>query len=150
MKQFFKFLISLKSFWKLYRDYNYDGDTLRFIINQYETVLVNRTKVLSQPTHCAREVIEELDKWYLDNPTRFKISKRTLQTIKSAYKTTYYDEHQNAMSSSDFDEFIKNQIAFQFAEHLKPHIEYEITENCSGGKDYVGMLYVAARKQNNV
>lgn len=57
----------IKSFSALYKYYNYDGNTLRFIISQYETVLVNRTKVLSKPTHCAREVIEELDKWYDEN-----------------------------------------------------------------------------------
>lgn len=144
-----KYIKLIKSFFTLYKDYNYDGDDLRFIINQYETVLVNRTNVLSKPTHCAREVIDELDKWYLDDSAQFTISTRTLQTIKSAYKTTYYDEHQNTMSSSDFDEFIKNQIALQFVEHLKPHIEYEITENCSGGKDYVGTLCLAAREENN-
>ena len=142
-----KFIKSLKGFYKLYKDYGYDGEMLQFIINQYEMVLVNRTKALSNLTYSAREVIDELDKWYLDDSERFVISTRTLQTIKSAYKTTYYDENQNAMSSTDFDEFIKNQIAFQFVEHLKPHIEYEITENCSGGKDYVGMLYVAVEEK---
>lgn len=64
MKQLIKFILHLKSFWKLYRDYEYDGDTLRFIITQYETVLVNRTKHMSKATYCAREVIKQLDEWY--------------------------------------------------------------------------------------
>lgn len=66
MKQFFKFLMSLKSFWKLYRDYRYDGDTLRFILTQYEIVLANRTEHIYKPTHCAKDVIKRLDEWYAE------------------------------------------------------------------------------------
>lgn len=56
----------IKSFYKLYKDYGYDGEDLRFIITQYETVLVNRTKTMSKPTYSAREVIAQLDEWYAE------------------------------------------------------------------------------------
>lgn len=61
-----KFIKTLKSFYNFYKDYGYDGDDLRFIITQYETVLVNRTKTMSKPTYSAREVIVQLDEWYLE------------------------------------------------------------------------------------
>lgn len=44
MKQFLKFLTKIKSFWKLYQNYGYDGEDAEFIINNYERVLCNRTK----------------------------------------------------------------------------------------------------------
>lgn len=59
-----KFMLSIKSFWKLYKDYEYDGEMLGFIIRNYEEVLQNRTKCMSKPTYHARQVINRLDEWY--------------------------------------------------------------------------------------
>lgn len=64
MKQLFKFITKLKTFWKLYSDYGYCGDTIRFIIENYEQVLQNRTKLMSKPTHHFENVISQLDEWY--------------------------------------------------------------------------------------
>lgn len=64
MKQLFKFITKLKTFWKLYSDYGYCGDTIRFIIENYEQVLQNRTKLMSNPTHHFENVIAQLDEWY--------------------------------------------------------------------------------------
>lgn len=64
MKQLFKFITKLKTFWKLYSDYGYCGETIRFIIENYEQVLKNRTKLMSKPTHHFENVIAQLDKWY--------------------------------------------------------------------------------------
>lgn len=66
MRKFFGFLISLKSFWKLYQDYEYDGRTLDFIIQNYKEVLEERTKLMSKPTYYARDVIRKLDEWYAE------------------------------------------------------------------------------------
>ena len=67
IKQFFRFLKSIKSFYKFYADYEYDGETCRFIIEQYTKVLCNRTRLMSKPTYYARAVISQLDDWYSDN-----------------------------------------------------------------------------------
>lgn len=66
MRQFFGFLKSLKSFWKLYRDYEYNGEALDFIIQNYEEVLKNRTKIMSKLTYYAKDVIRQLDEWYAE------------------------------------------------------------------------------------
>ncbi len=44
MKQFLKFLTKLKSFWKLYQNYGYDGEAVGFIINNYEGVYVTEQR----------------------------------------------------------------------------------------------------------
>lgn len=66
MKRLIKFIINLKSYWKLYRDYGYDGDMLHFILTQYEIVLANRTERIYKPTHCAKDIIKRLDEWYAE------------------------------------------------------------------------------------
>lgn len=64
IKRFFRFLKSIKSFYKFYADYWYDGETCRFIIEQYTRVLCNRTRLMSKPTYYARDVISQIDDWY--------------------------------------------------------------------------------------
>lgn len=64
MRQFLKFLTKLKSFWKFYRDYEYDGETVEFIVENYQDVLQNRTKMMSKPTYYAADVIMQIDNWY--------------------------------------------------------------------------------------
>lgn len=67
IKQFFRFLKSIESFYKFYSDYEYDGETCEFIVEQYTQVLCNRTSVMSKPTYYADDVISQLDKWYSDH-----------------------------------------------------------------------------------
>lgn len=67
IKQFFRFLKRIKSFYKFYADYEYDGETCRFIIEQYTQVLCNRTRVMSKPTYYAGDVVSQLDEWYSDH-----------------------------------------------------------------------------------
>lgn len=64
MKQFLKFLTKIKSFWKFYQNYGYDGEDVGFIIENYERVLCNRTKTMSKPTYYLEDVLRELDNWY--------------------------------------------------------------------------------------
>lgn len=64
MKQFLIFLIKIESFCKLYQNYGYDGETVEFIIDNYERVLCNRTKTMSKPTYYLEDVLRELDNWY--------------------------------------------------------------------------------------
>lgn len=66
MKQFLTFLTKIKSFWKLYQNYGYDGKDIEFIIDNYERVLCRRTKTMSKPTYCLEDVLRELDNWYED------------------------------------------------------------------------------------
>ena len=66
MKQFLKFLTKIKSFWKFYQNYGYDGEDIEFIIDNYERVLCNRTKTMSKPTYYLEDVLRELDNWYED------------------------------------------------------------------------------------
>lgn len=64
MKQFLKFLTKLKSFWKFYQNYEYDGEDVGFIIGNYERILCNRTKTMSKPTYYLEDILAEIDKWY--------------------------------------------------------------------------------------
>lgn len=66
MKQFLKFLTKIKGFWKIYSEYRYDGETMEFIIENYTKVLECRTHAMSKPTYYARDVIAQIDKWYMD------------------------------------------------------------------------------------
>lgn len=64
MGKLIKFIFKLKGFWKLYQDYEYDGETIEFIIDNYERVLCNRTKTMSKPTYYLEDVLREIDNWY--------------------------------------------------------------------------------------
>lgn len=67
MKILFCFVKTIRTFYKFYKNYRYDGDTCAFIIENYENVLENRTKMMSKPTYYASAVIDEMDKWYEDS-----------------------------------------------------------------------------------
>lgn len=81
MKQFLKFLTKIKSFWKFYKDYEYDGETMAFIIENYQIVLCNRTKLMSKPTYYSDAVIKQLDEWYEEMYKR--LYKEKMAVIKS-------------------------------------------------------------------
>ena len=66
MKKFLKFLTKIKSFWKFYQNYEYGGEDVEFIIDNYEGVLCNRTKTMSKPTYYLEDVLREIDNWYED------------------------------------------------------------------------------------
>ena len=67
MKTLIDFIKNLKSFYRFYKDYAYNGDECEFIIENYQEVLCSRTKTMSKPTYYANSVIGEMDKWYEDN-----------------------------------------------------------------------------------
>jgi len=62
--EFIRFLKVLKSFWKLWHDYGYDGETIEYIIDTYEKVLCCRTKTMSKPTYMLHDILAEMDRWY--------------------------------------------------------------------------------------
>lgn len=64
MKTLFRFIKNIKSFWKFYKDYEYNGEDCEFIIENYQEVLCSRTKTMSKPTYYALAVIAEIDEWY--------------------------------------------------------------------------------------
>lgn len=67
MKTLIRFIKNLKSFYQFYKDYEYNGDACRVIIESYQEVLCSRTKTMSKPAYCAKSVIAEMDKWYEDS-----------------------------------------------------------------------------------
>ena len=67
MKTLIRFIKNLKSFYQFYKDYEYNGDACRVIIESYQEVLCSRTKTMSKPVYCANSVIAEMDRWYEDN-----------------------------------------------------------------------------------
>ena len=67
MKTLIRFIKNLKSFYQFYKDYEYNGDACRVIIESYQEVLCSRTKTMSKPVYCANSVIAEMDKWYEDS-----------------------------------------------------------------------------------
>lgn len=64
IKTIFEFIKNLKSFYRFYKDYEYNGDDCRFIIENYQEVLCSRTKTMSKPTYYSSAVIAEIDRWY--------------------------------------------------------------------------------------
>lgn len=66
MGKFIEFLTKIKSFWKFYRDYDYDGETVKFIIDTYEKLLCERTSTMSKPIYQLKDILAEIDKWYKD------------------------------------------------------------------------------------
>ena len=67
MKTLIDFTKNLKSFYRLYKDYEYNGAECEFIIENYQEVLCSRTKTMSKPTYYAGDVISQLDDWYSDH-----------------------------------------------------------------------------------
>lgn len=67
MKTLIDFIKNLKSFYRFYKDYEYNGDDCEFIIENYQEVLCSRTKTMSKPTYYANSVIGEMDEWYEDS-----------------------------------------------------------------------------------
>lgn len=64
MKTLIKFIKNLKSFYRFYKEYEYNGYDCEFIIENYQEVLCSRTKIMSKPTYYASAVIAEIDRWY--------------------------------------------------------------------------------------
>ena len=64
MKTLIDFIKNLKSFYRFYKDYAYNGDECESIIENYQEVLCSRTKTMSKPTYYARDVMSQLDDWY--------------------------------------------------------------------------------------
>ena len=67
MKTLIDFIKNVKSFYRFYKDYEYNGDDCEFIIENYQEVLCSRTKTMSKPTYYANSVIGEMDEWYEDS-----------------------------------------------------------------------------------
>ena len=80
--KFLKFLTKIKSFWKIYSGYGYDGETIEFIINNYTEVLESRTRIMSKPTYYARDVIEQIDDWYERKNEMLTAHKETKENVK--------------------------------------------------------------------
>ena len=64
IKELFYFIKWLPEYIKLHREYGYKPDTYSYIIENYQQVLCNRTKVMSKPTYHWRDVVSEIDRWY--------------------------------------------------------------------------------------
>lgn len=121
MKQFLKFLTKLKSFWKLYQNYEYDGETIEFIIENYQEVLENRTKLMSKPTYYAHDVIEQIDNWYEEMGYAY---------IERQDKPKYnYDKFKTALSVEELAELLSN-TKINFMESTKEYIEEYLEEKC--------------------
>lgn len=84
LKQLIKFIHNLKGYWKLQSNYDYKPNTYDFIINQYETVLCERTKTMSKPTYYAKDVIGQIDKWYEDH----EMCEVDLEDLEIVYKAS--------------------------------------------------------------
>lgn len=99
MKQFLKFLTKIKSFWKFYQNYGYDGETVEFIIENYQNVLQNRTKLMSKPTYYAKDVIAQIDNWYEE--MRYECVRNPHKKVKQIY-----DRFETALPEEELAELI--------------------------------------------
>lgn len=64
IKELFYFIRNIPGYFRLQRNYGCEPDTYSYIIENYEKVLCNRTKTMSKPTYCWRDVVYEIDRWY--------------------------------------------------------------------------------------
>ena len=64
IKDFFRFIKWLPSYYWLHRTYGYEPKTYNFIIENYEIVLSERTRTMSKPTYHWKDVVSEIDRWY--------------------------------------------------------------------------------------
>ena len=64
VKELLLFIKYIPGYYKLHRDYLYEPDTYSFIIQNYEQVLCNTTKIMSKPTYHWRAVVSEIDRYY--------------------------------------------------------------------------------------
>ena len=61
---FWRFIKSIRTFYKFWCDYEFNGEDCGFIIEQYTKILCNRTRLMSKPTYYAEDVIQQIDNWY--------------------------------------------------------------------------------------
>jgi hypothetical protein len=64
MRELFGFIKNIGSFYKFWKDYEFNGNAMAYIIEQYQSVISNRTRCLSKPTYSANTVISAIDEWY--------------------------------------------------------------------------------------
>ena len=64
MRELFGFIKNIGSFYKFWKDYEFNGNAMAYIIEQYQSVISNRTRCLSKPTYAASTVICAIDEWY--------------------------------------------------------------------------------------
>lgn len=64
MRELFGFIKNIGSFYKFWKDYEFNGNAMAYIIEQYQSVISNRTRCLSKPTYSASTVICAIDEWY--------------------------------------------------------------------------------------
>ena len=64
MRELIGFIKNIGSFYRFWRDYEFTGDDTAYIVEQYQSVLSNRTRCLSKPTYTASNVICAIDEWY--------------------------------------------------------------------------------------
>lgn len=130
MKQFLKFLTKLKSFWEFYQNYEYDGETVEFIIDNYLDVLHDRTKLMSKPTYNAGEVIKQIDEWYYEEYEPFKI----WQTgNKFANRIELSVEYSDLVNSDKLEDVVIEKIRKEISIHdkkelMKTHTAEQVAE----------------------
>ena len=64
IKDIFLFIKWIPGYFRLHKNYRYEPDAYSFIIENYESVLCNRTKTMSKPTYYWQDVVAEIDRWY--------------------------------------------------------------------------------------
>ena len=64
MRDLIGFIKNIGSFYKFWKDYEFNGNAMAYIIEQYQSVISNRTRCLSKPTYSADTVVSALDEWY--------------------------------------------------------------------------------------
>jgi hypothetical protein len=64
MRELFGFIKNIGSFYKFWKDYEFNGNAMAYIIEQYQSVISNRTRCLSKPTYSAETIVCALDEWY--------------------------------------------------------------------------------------
>lgn len=119
MKQFLTFLTKIKSFWKFYRNYEYDGETAEFIIENYQDVLQNRTKMMSKPTYYSDAVIEQIDNWYEEegfvyierqNKPKYNYDKFKTALEVDKLALLIWEITQRNLTMDDIEEYLENEV----------------------------------------
>lgn len=71
-----KWIKRIIGFIKLYKDYEYEPEVWRHIVETYTQILCLRTHTMSKPTYYIRDILNEIDIWYEEHDEQVRADER--------------------------------------------------------------------------
>lgn len=128
MKTLIDFIKNLKSFYRFYKNYEYNGAECEFIIENYQKVLCSRKKTMSKPTYYANSVIGEMDRWYED-------SWKPVYKLEPIERTREIGESTDKIETCEFSEKVCEKLTIKDCSICKYRDE-DLIFNEETGEEY--------------